>query len=122
MIRFLSPTYCGSVHDKTIADEQDFQFNRVITLLQDTGFQGYKPENAIIIQPEKKPRNKELTQDQKDSNKAIAKQRIYVEHSIGGFKVWRVAKEVCRTWVHDTRDDYIFIACGLHNFKIKCRA
>lgn len=65
MILFLSPTYCGSVHDKTIADEQDFQFNRVITLLQDTGFQGYKPENAIIIQPEKNREIKNLLKTRK---------------------------------------------------------
>lgn len=50
---------------------------------------GYKPENAIIIQPETM-RNKEFTQDPKDSNKAISKQQIYVEQRIGGFKVWKI--------------------------------
>lgn len=48
-VLYLSPTYSGSVHDKAIADEQDFQFQRTIDLLQDTGFQGLKPKNANII-------------------------------------------------------------------------
>lgn len=60
-IIYLGPTYSGSVHDKTIADEQDFQFQRTIDLLQDSGFQGFKPKNVNIIQPLKKPKGKELT-------------------------------------------------------------
>lgn len=119
---FLSPTYAGSVHDKTIADEQDFQFKEVITLLQDTGFQGYAPQNAKIVQPVKKPKNKELSDEQKAQNTEKSKKRVYVEHAIRGFKVWRVAKDVCRTWIYDTRDDFVYIACGLHNFRLKIRA
>jgi hypothetical protein len=93
----------------------------MIKLLQDTGFQGYKPKNAIIIQPDKKPKGKELTSAQKERNKQISKERVIVEHSISGFKTWRVCKDICRSWKPETRDEYIFIACGLHNFRIKCR-
>ena len=120
-IVFLSPTYSGSVHDKAIADEQNIQFRKIIDLLQDTGFQGYAPKNANIIQPIKKPKGKELTDEQKTQNTEKSKKRVYVEHAIRGFKIWRIAKDICRTWVHDTRDDYIFITCGLHNFRLKCR-
>jgi DDE superfamily endonuclease len=120
-VLYLSPTYCGSVHDKTIADEQDFQFQRTIDLLQDTGFQGFKPKNANIIQPLKKPKGKELTPEQKESNKGKSKIRVVVEHSIRGVKIWRMAKDVCRTWKHGLRDYQIFIACGLHNFRLRAR-
>lgn len=120
-IVFLSPTYEGSVHDKKIAQEQDFQFKKMITLLQDTGFQGYAPKNAHIVQPIKKPKGKKLTDEQKVQNTLKSKKRIYVEHAIRGFKIWRIAKDICRTWLCDTRDDFIYITCGLHNFKIKCR-
>ena len=71
-ILFLSHTYAGSVHDKKIADEADIAFEQAITLLQDTGFQGFQPTNATIIQPVKKPRGKELTQEQKQENKKKA--------------------------------------------------
>ena len=120
-ILYLSPTYCGSVHDKKIADEQDIEFQRTIDLLQDTGFQGYKPKNAHIIQPLKKPKGKELTPEQKEGNKSKSKVRVVVEHSIRGFKIWRIAKDVSRTWKSDLRDYHIFIACGLHNFRLRLR-
>jgi hypothetical protein len=120
-ILYLSPTYSGSVHDKTIADEQDFQFQRTIDLLQDSGFQGFKPQNANIIQPLKKPKGKELTDEQKKLNKAKSKVRVVVEHSIRGAKIWRIAKDVCRTWKIDQRDYNIFISCGLHNFRLRAR-
>lgn len=120
-IIYLSPTYSGSVHDKTIADEQDIQFQRTIDLLQDTGFQGFKPQNANIIQPLKKPKGKELTDEQKVQNKAKSKFRVVVEHSIRGVKIWRIAKDVCRTWRFEQRDYNIFIPCGLHNFRLRMR-
>ncbi len=120
-ILFLSRSYPGSVHDKKIAQSEDIEFGVMIKLLQDTGFQGYKPNNAIIIQPDKKPKGKELTAAQKERNKQISKERVIVEHSISGFKTWRICKDICRSWKPTTRDDIIFIACGLHNFRINCR-
>lgn len=120
-ILFLSPTYSGSVHDKAIADEQGFEFKKIVSLLQDTGFQGFKPENTEIVQPVKKPRGKDLTEVQKQGNKAKSKVRVLVEHSIRGFKIWRVAKDVCRTWKVDLRDYNVLIPCGLHNYRLRQR-
>jgi hypothetical protein len=31
-----------------MADEEDFNFQQTITLIQDLGFQGFEPENVII--------------------------------------------------------------------------
>lgn len=109
------------MHDKAIADEQDIEFQRTIQLLQDTGFQGYHPRNAEVVQPMKKPKGKELTQEQKQQNRAKSSERVIVEHAIGGAKIWRIAKEVCRSWIMDTRDYFMCIACALHNFRLKCR-
>lgn len=120
-ILYLSPTYAGAVHDKAIADEQDFQFQRTIDLLQDTGFQGFKPKNANVIQPVKKPKGKELSEEQKAQNKGKSKIRVIVEHSIRGFKIWRIAKDLTRTWRVELRDYNIFIPCGLHNFRLRAR-
>lgn len=120
-ILYLSPTYPGSAHDKAIADEQDIEFQRTIELLQDTGFQGYKPKNAVVVQPMKKPKGKELTDEQKKANAAKSKVRVVVEHSIRGFKIWRIAKDVSRTWRVEARDYAILIACGMHNFRLRTR-
>jgi len=53
-----------------------------ITLWQDTGFFGHKPENVIIRMPAKKPKGRELTAEQKQENKRISSFRIIVEHAI----------------------------------------
>ena len=120
-ILYLSDTYEGSVHDKKIADEADIQFEQTIDLLQDSGFQGYRPRNAVIQQPEKKMKGKELTSLQKQHNKDKASQRVLVEHAINQVKVWRIVKDKIRSYRHNLRDEVMLIACGLSNFKIKLK-
>lgn len=71
-ILYLSETYEGKVHDKKIADEGEIAFEKTVELLQDCGFQGYSPKNAIIVMPNKKPKGKELTDIQKQENKKKA--------------------------------------------------
>ncbi len=117
-ILYLSQTYEGSVHDKKIADEAEIEFEKTIELLQDSGFQGFCPQRAILPMPEKKPRGKELTWEQKQQNKHKAAQRVVVEHAIGGIKKWRIVKDKIRSYRHKLRDEVMLIACGLHNFLI----
>lgn len=120
-ILYLSQTYEGSVHDKKIADEAEIEFEKTIELLQDNGFQGYLPKNATVIMPEKKPKGKELTQEQKQQNKQKASQRVVVEHAIGGIKKWRIVKDKIRSYRHNLRDEVMLITCGLHNFILKLK-
>ena len=117
-ILFLSQTYEGSVHDKKMADEADLVFEQTIELLQDSGFQGFRPVNATVVQPLKKPKGKELSQQQKQQNKEKASERVVIEHAIGQVKVWRIVKEKIRSYRHKLRDEMMLIACGLSNFKI----
>ena len=70
-VMYLSGTYAGKRHDKKIADEEDYRFPPGSKLLQDTGFQGYRPEGVTIVQPKKKPRGGKLTSDEKLVNRAI---------------------------------------------------
>ncbi|MFT5745610.1 MAG: hypothetical protein ACI9XO_001778, partial [Paraglaciecola sp.] len=42
--------------------------------------------DAIIFMPHKKPKNEELTKEQKFENYLISGVRITVEHAIGGVK------------------------------------
>ena len=121
-ILYLSATYEGSVHDKAIADEEDLEFGKPLRLLQDLGFLAYNPEGVQVVIPTKKPRKKELTAEQKAENKEKARERVVVEHAIGGLKIWRIVKETIRSWSHRLRDQVIYIACGLHNFRLRYRA
>ena len=117
-ILWLSKTYDGHVHDKKIMDKQPLSLPVGITLWQDSGFLGYYPENATIMMPAKKPKGKDLSQEQKESNKKIASYRILVEHAIGSVKKCRIVKERFRCRKFGFDDMVMIIACGLHNFRI----
>ena len=120
-IIFLTPTVEGKKHDKRIADESEYSLPEGSILLQDTGFQGFSVSKVEILQPTKKPRGKELTQEQKDRNRNISKIRVRIEHVINGVKRYRIVKDKFRNWVRGFNDLVIGIACGLHNLRLRFR-
>ena len=120
-ILWLSKTYDGHVHDKKIMDKQPLSLPGGITLWQDSGFLGYYPENATIMMPVKKPKGKDLSEEQKESNKKISSYRILVEHAIGGVKKCRIVKERFRCRKFEFDDLVMLIACGLHNFRMSLK-
>ncbi|MGK5094256.1 transposase family protein, partial [Deltaproteobacteria bacterium TL4] len=89
---FLTPTVEGKKHDKKLADESEYVFAEGSVLLQDTGFQGFTVEGVSIVQPMKKPKGKELTQDEKNSNREISRIRVRIEHVMSGIKRCRIVK------------------------------
>lgn len=120
-IRYLSDTYEGKRHDKKIADEEDHRFPSGSKLLQDTGYQGYRPEGVMILQPKKKPRGGELTESEKIINRAISSLRVEVEHQIGGAKRCQIVVQRFRNRAEGFVDEVMEIACGLHNFRLAYR-
>ena len=67
------------------------------TVLLDLGFQGFLdlyPCKKLIIPIKKKRKSKgikhELTEPEIQHNKEVGKERIFVEHSIGGMKRYRI--------------------------------
>jgi hypothetical protein len=59
-IGFLSATYEGTVHDKTLAELEGYTLPHGSCLYQDRGFQGFILNGITIVQPKKKPRRGEL--------------------------------------------------------------
>ncbi len=117
-VKGLSPTVEGKRHDKKLADEQDGAFPPGSTLWKDTGFQGYEPNKVKTLQPTRKPKGRDLSPDEKAANTAISRERILIEHTLGGVKVFRIVHDVFRN-VREGFDDLVMeIACGLHNFRI----
>ena len=90
-------------------------------LAQDTGFQGFSPDNVSILQPKKKPRGQELSDMQKNINQWLSSIRIRVEHAIGGVKRYRIVKDKIRNWKADFKDSVFETCCGLHNFRLQFR-
>jgi len=120
-IILLTLTCEGKKHDKKVSDEAGFSLPSGSCLYQDTGFQGFALEGVTIVQPKKKPRGKELTQGEKDSNHQISSIRVRVEHAIGGVKRYRIVKDKIRNWKDDFRDQVMETYCGLHNFRLEFR-
>ncbi|MBE9144067.1 transposase family protein [Planktothrix mougeotii] len=76
----------------------------------------YLGETAINT-PHKKPRNQEMSAENREENRLKAKQRIVVEHLIRLIKIYRVASERFRL----KRRNYeavILTVCGLIRWRI----
>lgn len=80
------------------------------------------PEHSIQM-PKKKPRKKELTQEQKDENRLISSIRVAVEHFFALLKKFHIIHNTYRSrlygnfhTVHVNRKQQIMlITCGLVN-------
>lgn len=118
---FLSDTYAGRVHDKAICDGEAYAFPPGTQLWQDLGFQGYRPENVTTLQPKKKPRQRDLSEEEKQRNREISQQRVEIEHQMGGVKRCRIVSDIFRNRTDYYIDDVMETACGLHNFRLSHR-
>ena len=117
-ILYLSDTYEGSVHDKKICDEEPFEFKQEIELLQDLGYQGHAPKNAVIQMPVKSSKYKKLTEEEKKDNKVKSSRRVIIEHAISGVKRCRIVKDTFRYRRYGYDDLVMELACGLHNLRV----
>ena len=120
-IIFLSKTYEGSKHDKSIIDAEEWKLPKGIVVHEDSGFEGHQQKGIIINRPMKKPKGRELTQKQKTANKRKASKRVLVEHSIGHVKIYRIVKDTIRLRKENAKDIVMEICCGLSNWKMKYR-
>ena len=94
----------------------------------DLGFQGFEKiyKTVETYLPFKKKRAKkgqksELTPEQKEQNKQYGKERIFVEHSIGGAKRYRILIERLRYKSLSFINTVVGICAGLWNFTLTCK-
>jgi hypothetical protein len=120
LVLFASQTVCGKMHDKKIADTM-YSFPYPCTLYQDTGYQGYRPDGVNIIQPVRKSKGKELSQEDKITNREVSRVRVRVEHAIGGIKFMRIVKEECRLRANSFVERIFATCAALHNLRIKVK-
>ena len=118
-IHFLSPSYTGSTHDKTVFGELELTINEVPFLL-DLGFLGVNEDENIVL-PFKKPRGGSLTPVQKQLNKAISSLRVKVEHAFAGMKRLKMIKNKIRIPCYQKRQRIVKIAAAIHNLRIAFR-
>lgn len=88
----------------------------------DLGFVGFDKDYQCkeLLIPHKKPKQQELTAEQKAENKLLAGERIVVEHSIAGLKRYRILSDRLRLHDLDLYNQVLGICAGLWNFRLNC--
>jgi hypothetical protein len=119
-VKVLGRTQPGRRHDKAVADEDDIRFPAGSQLWKDSGFQGYEPAETTTHQPQKKPRGRDLTPEEKAHNRTVSSVRIGVEHSIGGVKIFHIVRDIYRNHRDQFEDVVMETACGLFNLRRDC--
>ena len=113
--------YPGSVHDFRIYKEQKGRDRfHGIPKKADSGYQGIAEYGRSAGIPFKKPRNGELTEEQKAYNRNLPKKRIKAEHVIREVKVFRIMSETYRNRLtgHNIKKNII---SGIVNMKVAAR-
>ena len=103
----------GPKSDITIFREYRSEFDPQQRFKGDKAYVG----EDLITTPIKKPRNRELTTEQKEQNKAFSARRIFVEHRIRTVKIFRVAQERFRL-NPQKYEQVILTICGIVRLRI----
>jgi DDE superfamily endonuclease/Helix-turn-helix of DDE superfamily endonuclease len=111
----------GKVHDKRQLAEEPVVENipEEIPIEGDLGFQGLQNEFENIHLPHKKPKGKELTEQQKAENRDFSAQRVKCEHAHAGIKRYNAVTSIYRNRVTDFDDHLMLVATGLWNFYLE---
>ena len=124
-ITAVTPVYVGSDHDFSIFKEEKIQdlLPTKKPIYLDTGFEGICKlrEDLDIRKPKKKRKKKKLNGGERLGNRLISRERVKVEHAIGGIKTFRIVYSIFRG-ITKAMDDSIQIACGLWNLHVRSTA
>ena len=104
----------GPKSDINLFRERQTEFSSRQKFKADKGYLGSKQ----IETPHKKPKNQELTPEQKQENKQLSTQRIIVEHVIRLVKIFRIAQERFRLR-QKHYEQVILTVCGLVRLRIR---
>ena len=87
----------GTEHDFAMLKNSILdQLGKNVKILADSGYQGIKNYHENAEHPIKKPKNRELTDEEKQYNNELAQRRIYIEHVNRRIKIFRICKETYR--------------------------
>lgn len=98
----------GPEADINLFRKQQLKFSDSQEFVGDQAYVGV----ARTTTPTKKPRGRELTAEQREDNKQISRQRIFIEHLIRRLKIFRVAADKFRLNPQNY-ETVILTICGL---------
>lgn len=103
----------GPTADIKLFRKSQTKFDKSQPFSGDKAFQGGKN----ITTPHKRKPKQGLTQQQKDENKALSSNRIFIEHLIRLLKIFRIASQRFRLKL-ETYEQIILAVCGLVRLRI----
>lgn len=108
----------GRMHDKRQLEEASLveYIPDEVAIEGDLGFLGLQHEFDNVHLPHKKPKGKELNEQQKQENREFNRQRVVCEHAHAGIKRYRAVTDVYRNRLPDFDDHLMLNAVGLWNF------
>jgi DDE superfamily endonuclease len=119
LIRFLSDTDGGRVHDQPLADATPYPWPAGSRWLQELGFLAFTLPPVESLRPMKTPRGQDLTLEQQRANQALHHRRRRIEQVQSSVKRGRVVKDRIRLWKDGVRDLVMARCCALHNFRVR---
>ena len=107
----------GPIHDFVLYQRSNLAPHESLEVLADSGYQGLQELHGKAQTPQKKPRKSELTEEQRQSNRELARRRVVVEHVIRSLKIFRILAERYRN--RRKRFSLRFnLVAGLYNFEL----
>lgn len=129
-ILFVSEVFGGRNHDYAVMKslfDPSVDWFQGMTVELDLGFLGAQKDygtSGTIFIPHKKPRcsnenpDPQLTETQKATNRDHARERVLVEHSIGGMKQFFCLTHRIRSQSVRMMNKFVLLSAGLWNYKI----
>lgn len=105
------------MHDFALYQRSKIEPHEGLEVLADSGYQGLQKLHEKSRTPRKKPRKSELTEEQKQSNRELARRRVVVEHVIRCLKIFRILAERYRNRRQRFSLRFNLVA-GLYNYEL----
>ena len=114
----LSKAREGKLHDKRFHDEDDIAgaVPDEIPIEVDLGFLGLHKEYDNIRLPHRKPKGGELSDQQRQENRALSQSRVVCENAFAGVKRYNAVSAIYRNRKVEFDDHLMLTAAGLWNF------
>jgi IS5 family transposase len=108
----------GKCHDYRLFKESKVGIHPKIRVAADTGYQGLQKVHAQTTLPKKRSKKHPLTEDDKNGNTALAKERVLVENVIGMLKRFKIISDRYRNRRKRFGLRFSLLA-GLYNYELK---
>jgi hypothetical protein len=83
----------GPAHDFALYKRGRVEPHETLEVLADSGYQGLSKLHEKSRTPKKEPRESELPDEQRQSNRELAGRRVVAEHVIRSLKIFRILAE-----------------------------